>query len=232
MIGPGHISSRKPNQDAWSSFHHSFCDGIVVSDGLGSKDFSHLGSVAACMAVERAVFSIWTDECDSVDEDFLDNIRDYWLDHVGGLEPRSAAATCLFAMVYGSMTWIGQLGDGCAAAIRKDGRVAVLSDDKSGSFSNMTESLSANVSADRWRLACIPEEQVSALVLCTDGISDDIVGLDKLQGFMKGFAESSAGVASVVAAREARDMLEHWPTPKHTDDKTIACLLKKEMEHE
>ena len=53
-----------------------------------------------------------------------------------------------------------------------------------------------------------------------------------MKGFIKGFAESSAEMATIVAAREAKDMLENWPTPKHTDDKTIACLLRKEAEDE
>ena len=232
VIGPGHIVSKKPNQDAWGSFHHPYCDGIVVSDGLGSKEFSHHGSSAACLAVEHAVFSMWLDECDSLDEDFLENVKNYWIDYLEGLEPRTAAATCLFAIVYESKAWIGQLGDGCAAVVRTDGRVSVLTDDKSGSFSNMTDSLATNASADKWRLFCVPEEEVAALVLCTDGVSDDIVGLDNLKGFIKGFAESSAEMATIVAAREAKDMLENWPTPKHADDKTIACLLRKEAEDE
>ena len=232
VIGPGHLTSRTPNQDSWSSFHHSFCDGIAVSDGLGSKDYSHFGSAAACMAVERAVFGMWANECEAPDEDFLDDIRDRWLEHIAPLEPRSAAATCLFGFVYDSMAWIGLLGDGCAAAVRADGRVTILTDDKTGSFSNMTESLSSTVSADKWKLACIPESECEAIVLCSDGVSDDIVGTDNLRGFMRGFAESSAEMATISAAKSATEMLENWPTPKHTDDKTIACLLKKEVEDE
>lgn len=184
------------------------------------------------MAVERAVFSMWTNECDAPDEDFLDDIRDCWIEHIAPLEPRSAAATCLFGIIFDSMVWIGLLGDGCAAAIRDDGRVAILTDDKTGSFSNMTESLSATVPADKWKLACVPENECVAVVLCTDGVSDDIEGADNLRGFMKGFVESSYEMATVSATKAATDMLENWPTPKHTDDKTIACLLKKEAEDE
>lgn len=232
VIGPGHISTRMPNQDSWSSFHHSFCDGIVVSDGLGSKDFSHFGSTAACMAVERAVFSMWTNERDAPDEDFLNDIKDCWLKHIAPLEARSAAATCLFGIIFESMVWIGLLGDGCAAIIRDDGRVAILTDDKTSSFSNMTESLSATAPADKWKLACVLESECIAVVLCTDGVSDDIEGAENLCGFIKGFIEVSSKLATVSAAKAATDMLENWPTPKHTDDKTIACLLKREVEDE
>ncbi|MBR0404552.1 MAG: protein phosphatase 2C domain-containing protein [Eggerthellaceae bacterium] len=232
VIGPGHLSTRTPNQDSWSAFHRSFCDGIVVSDGVGSKGFSHFGSAAACMAVERAAFSMWINESDALDEDFLDDVRDYWIEHIAPLEPRSAAATCLFGIIFNSMVWIGLLGDGCAAVIRKDGRVTILSDDKTGSFSNVAEPLSATVSADKWKLACIPESECEAVVLCTDGVSDDIVGDDNLRGFLKGFVESSSEMATISATKAATEMLENWPTPKHTDDKTIACLLKNEVEDE
>lgn len=229
VIGPGHITTGKPNQDSWSAFRRSFCEGIVVSDGLGSKDYSHFGSSAACFAVERAAFGMWVDESEGPDGDFLDNVRDYWLEYIEPLEPRSAAATCLFALIYNSKVWLGMLGDGCAAAVKNDGSVVYLSDDKTGSFSNMTESLSASVSPDKWRLICLEEDECQALVLCTDGVSDDIVGGENLRGFIKGFAESKLDMATIAASRETKDMLENWPTPKHTDDKTIACLLRKEL---
>lgn len=228
VIGPGHIAAGKPNQDSWGSFSYGFCTGIAVSDGLGSKDYSQFGSAAACAAIERAAFRMWIEGDDAPDETFLDNVRDYWLERIAPLEPRSAAATCLFGIVFNSTVWIGQLGDGCAAIVRKDGKVTILSDNKADSFSNITDSLTANVTANKWRITCVPESECSAIVLCTDGVSDDIEGQNNLEGFVKGFASFSAGLATAAAAREARAMLDNWPTPKHTDDKTIACLLRKE----
>jgi hypothetical protein len=52
--GLSHIAEGLPNQDAWAKFHHVWGDGIVVSDGVGSKPFSSFGSHAACLAVEFA----------------------------------------------------------------------------------------------------------------------------------------------------------------------------------
>ena len=56
--------------------------------------------------------------------------------------------------------------------------------------------------------------------------------LEPLREFVKSFAAYSSERATVVAAREAREMIENWPTPKHTDDKTIVCLITKESEDE
>jgi len=52
--GPGHVATCEPNQDAWTSFHRVWGDGIVVSDGVGSKPFANVGSDAACFAVKHA----------------------------------------------------------------------------------------------------------------------------------------------------------------------------------
>ena len=229
MIGPGHVALGKPNQDCWSSFHRSFCDGIVVSDGLGSKAHSHIGSAAACAAVERATFSAWLDDEESIDEGFLEKVGNYWLEGIAPFESKNASATCLFAISYRGLLWLGMLGDGAAAAVKSNGDVILLEDDKSTSFSNLTDSLSGAASTDNWRLACVPEDECFAAVLCTDGISDDIVGQDNMRNFMKSFAQTASSMSLIWAAKEAKEMLEEWPTPKHTDDKTIACLLRREL---
>ncbi len=57
VLGPSHITEGLPNQDAWMSFHHTWGDGIVVSDGVGSKPFSNFGSDAGCLAVGCAALA-------------------------------------------------------------------------------------------------------------------------------------------------------------------------------
>ncbi|WP_261429899.1 PP2C family serine/threonine-protein phosphatase [Xiamenia xianingshaonis] len=230
VIGPGHVRAQMPNQDAWCSFNHSYCKGIAVSDGLGSKQFSHYGSAAACMSVERAVYETWIDDNESIDEDFLERIKGYWLDYIRPLSPKTAAATCIFGIVYQSKVWIGLLGDGCAAMVKNSGEVVLITDNKAGSFSNMTEALSPNTRSDDWKFAYSPEDSCSAVVLCTDGISDDMPDEETLKSFVREFSKSQLDSSAVFSAREARRMLEDWPTPKHTDDKTIACLLRKGAE--
>jgi hypothetical protein len=60
-------------------------------------------------------------------------------------------------------------------------------------------------------------------------VSDDLEDID---GFVKGFLEAHRGLAAESANRDVREMLENWPTPKHSDDKTIACLFRQEMADE
>ena len=227
--GPGHIATGTPNQDAWSSFHHIWGDGIVISDGVGSKALSNFGSDAACRAVEYAALA-FGDQTE-INSDFLFNrIRENWLSLIVPLEPRDCSATCLFAFRLGDgAIHLGMLGDGLVAAVKSDGSVVSLSEDKSLGFSNITMALSPNVSAKDWRYLSLLEEDCLAILLCTDGVADD---LDNVDGFVKGVIDAHCPLAAVSANQHIRKMLENWPTPKHSDDKTIACLCREGITHE
>jgi serine/threonine protein phosphatase PrpC len=223
--GPGHVATGRPNQDAWASFHHSWGDGIVVSDGLGSKSFAELGSKAACLAVAYAVNAYINHN--EADHDFLfDCIRTHWLSLVSPLEPDDCAATCLFACRLGDDSiHLGRLGDGLVAAVTANGSVVHLSDERSHGFSNITVALSLNASAKDWRYLSLPEEHCAAVLLCTDGVADDLENVD---GFVTAFIEAHRALPVVRANRYVNEMLENWPTPKHSDDKTIACLCRED----
>ena len=229
VIGLGHVAAGTSNQDAWASFHRVWGDGIVVSDGLGSKPFSDFGSRAACLAVARAVHDYSGNP--NVDRAMLaDRIKSKWISFLAPLAPRDCAATCLFAFrMNDGVIRMGMLGDGLAAVVKADGSVASLSDDKSEGFSNITAALSPDVTAKDWLWLSIPEEDCQSIVLCTDGVADDLFDVT---GFIKEFCGAHWGLSSVSAARRIREALEKWPTLKHTDDKTIACLFREEVADE
>ena len=117
---------------------------------------------------------------------------------------------------------MGLLGDGCAAAVKQDGTVKSLTDDKTAGFSNMTNALTPATSEDQWSLLEVPESECEAIVLCTDGVSDDLEDID---GFVAGFvaAHRGLGPSDGISSGAAR-CSKSWPVPKHSDDKTIACL--------
>jgi hypothetical protein len=229
VIGPGHVTTGKPNQDAWAAFHYTWGDGIIVSDGLGSKPFSDFGSHAACLAVACAVHAC-RGRTGKGHAFLSDRIKWKWLSLIAPLESRDCAATCLFAFRMGDGVFrMGMLGDGLAAAVKTDGSVVSLSDDKTESFSNITAALSPNVTEKEWRWLSIPEDDCKSIVLCTDGVADDLKDTD---GFVKEFAGAHRDLSSVSAARRTREVLGNWPTPKHSDDKTIACLFREEVADE
>lgn len=227
VIGPAHIATGKCNQDAWASFHHMWGDGIAVSDGVGSKALSDFGSRASCRAVETAVRRLTVARAAGLEPSLLDDIRDEWLRGIAPIDPREASATCLFAFRLGDgIVRIGLLGDGCAAAVDRHGTVKSLSEDKTGGFSNMTKALSPATTKDQWTLLDVPESECEAVVLCTDGVSDD---LEDLAGFVAGFVNANRGIARLIASARTRHMLDMWPVPSHSDDKTLACLRRQEF---
>ncbi|MCQ4292106.1 MULTISPECIES: PP2C family serine/threonine-protein phosphatase [Stutzerimonas] len=223
--GPAHLAAGTPNQDAWTASHRSWGDAIVVSDGLGSKPYSSFGSKAACQAVAQACRS----RAGAASASLLQRITSNWLSLVAPLEPRDCAATCLFAFRAGNgVIHLGMLGDGLVAAIRSDGSVMTLTDDKSQGFSNITSALSQRVSERHWQITSLPERDCLAILLCSDGVADD---LEDIPGFVTGVIEAHRSLAAVTASQRLQAMLEHWPTPKHSDDKTIACLCREEISH-
>jgi len=229
VIGPGHIATCKPNQDAWVAFHHIWGDGIVVADGLGSKQFSNFGSHAACLAVACTVYAC-NGKIEKNNAFLSEQIKNNWLSLIAPLEPRDCATTCLFAFrMDNGLFRIGMLGDGLATVVKTDGSVVSLSDDKTNGFSNITTALSPNTTEKDWRWLSIPENDCKSIVLCSDGVADDLKDTD---GFVKEFTSTHCDLSSVSAGRRTRNILEKWPTPKHTDDKTIACLFREEATDE
>lgn len=229
VIGPGHINSGISNQDAWLSVQYEWGDIITVADGVGSKKFSDFGSRCACLAVARAIYDYREDV--KLDQNKIANtIKDKWLSLISPLDPRDCASTCLLAFRSNKgFVTIGILGDGLAAAVKVDGSVESLSDDKLEGFSNITIALSPNVNPHDWRWLSIPEIECQSIFLCTDGVSDDLLDTD---GFVKTFFDAYRDFSSVSGARRLRKVLTEWPTPKHTDDKTIACLLREDISDE
>lgn len=228
VIGPAHVAASKPNQDAWASFHCVWGDCIAASDGLGSKPFSNIGSHAACRAVGK-VFHACRQQAKVDDGFFSHEITTNWLTRIAPLRASDCAATCLFAIQQGDgMFRMAMLGDGLIATLKTNGSVVSLTEDKSQGFSNVTKALSSEKSTQDWQHLTLQETECDAILLCTDGVSDDLEDLD---GFVKGFVQGHRNLAAISANRHSRAMLEHWPTPKHSDDKTIVCLCREESPH-
>ena len=189
-----------------------------------SKALSDFGSKAACKAVETAARRFANAQATGSHSNLLEDIRSGWIEAIAPLDPKDAYATCIFAFRLGDgIVRMGLLGDGCAAAVKRDGTVESLTDDKTASFSNMTNALTPATSEDQWSLLDVSEPECEAIVLCTDGVSDD---LEDIEGFVAGFVAAHRALARATASRQARHMLEEWPVPKHSDDKTLPCLLR------
>lgn len=226
-IGPAHVESGVPNQDYWSSFHNAWGDGIVISDGLGSNSNSDVGSRAACRSFKVAALKMLRGAPGFSPVRFHGMIKELWEVSVECLGTQTCGATCTYAIrIPEGVIEIGSLGDGCAAVVTENGRVISLSEDKSDSFSNLTLGLASRTQTTDWKTLRLPENECRAVLLCTDGVSDDI---DDIEGFALDFIDAHSSLARVAASRRTHEILERWPVPKHRDDKTIVCLSRREV---
>ncbi len=226
VIGPLHVKAGIPNQDSWMARRYKWGNVVVVSDGLGSKPHSDHGSKAACLAVFDAAKSFQNNpDADIVD--ILRLIHANWLVKIAQYSSSDCSATCLFAIQIGGMINLGRLGDGMIAALGKtEDNHFLLSEDKQDSFSNYTNSLQQDFKPNQWETKTIDNTAYNAVVLCTDGISDDLLP-EKQINFAQELCSTYANLKQKERRKDIKRWLNEWPVPGHSDDKTIACLFKK-----
>lgn len=222
--GPLHVREALLNQDAWLKAEGSFGTLVVVCDGLGSRPESHIGSRAACQATREAVIR-WSKTKDAPLPLLVRLIELCWHLRISPRAPDEVATTCLFAAQLYSGRWIvGGLGDGLlATATGEDWNCHIGSRDQ-GAFANETDALGARVFSKNWTLHELPPSSKPRFtVLATDGVSDDLLA-GKAEAFCRWFCQNFGPMAPASRWRAIRKSLRDWPTPKHSDDKTIAIL--------
>ena len=226
VIGPLHVKTGLPNQDFWMARRYKWGNVVVVSDGLGSKVHSDHGARAACLAVFDAARS-YRHNPDAHIVDVLRLIHANWLIKIAPFSPSDCAATCLFVIEDKDMITLGSLGDGMIAALGKTkDHHLIISDNKQGSFSNYTRCLQAEFHPDHWQISKIESMAYHGVVLCSDGISDDLLA-ERQMPFVQELYSTYADMTPAVRTRDLKRWLTEWPVPGHSDDKTIACLFKK-----
>lgn len=222
--GPLHTQQKRPNEDAWLGCAGSFGRLIVVCDGLGSRRQAHRGSQMGCMAVREAV-RLWSKTEEAPIQSLLWLIEVVWRIRVAPSLPEECATTCLFALRQPSRRWIiGGLGDGLGLIKQGPHTAVPVTGRHTDNFANQTDGLGCPHSINDWVVETIsPSNEETTVVLCTDGIADDLVEerFDDFATWLMGtFADLPPSKRWHALSREIR----HWPTPGHQDDKTLAIL--------
>lgn len=224
VIGPLHTKIGIPNQDCFDTKQFSFGNVVVVADGLGSKKHSDIGSRLMCKSVlESCVeFAYMTEQNIP---DLLKLIHTHWMKKVPTNSYKEYESTCLFALVIDSSLIVAQLGDGMIVAKSIDQKSAVvLLDSKEDSFSNITNCIHQSFNLSDWKVESFDNFDLEYLILCTDGISDDILKGSEVD-FINDLTSEYKDMSVQDINKDIKRWLNEWPVPKHTDDKTIAGLL-------
>lgn len=225
-IGPGHLRSGLPNQDAWLLRRMPWGEVAVVADGLGSRAMAHHGARAACRAVLQAAAGHRSSGAVQP-QPLLTALHAAWLAALWPHAVRECATTCVLALRIGPVLLLAQLGDGMAVACGRPGKPSFLLQTGLSDFGNVTDCLHERHVPQDWHVACLEAADFSGLVLCTDGIAADLVDGGET-AFAADLVASSHACGARVQRRRARRWLKEWPVAGHTDDKTIVCMMAPE----
>lgn len=209
------------NQDNYYSgtFKNGYV--MVVSDGLGSKRNSQIGSKMVCESVLMVLDSPDSNELINCKEKLIAAIHKKWLSCLKNYNISECYATVLFCIVTAEKIIAARLGDGFLA-FATDEQSIVLFDKKEEYFANETDCMEEELNYSLWEFFEIRNESFIGAIACTDGIG--ICPLDE-QGyisFSKEFIEEYSGKELNDITEDIGGWLCGWTG---NDDKTIAFLL-------
>lgn len=222
--GPGHVRWELPNQDAWRILTEAGAEVLVVSDGMGSYRYAREGACACCLSVARAS-TLWAQAPAAAPEPFLRLVHALWLFLIQPHSPEDCHCTCLMAVRRQEEFFLAQLGDGMVCVCGPDGNILPFGLPEK-EFSNVTEGLGRNFSLSPWKWTSIPVGDVSGILLATDGVADDL--REEYAGsFAGGILDAALADGPEAVEKELAHILEDWPVPGHSDDKTIAGIFRR-----
>lgn len=221
VIGPAHRQEGMPNQDALGVFGVRRGWSIVVCDGLGSRQLSHVGSKKAVQLVRNCIRNGNHTSANTIGQ----LVRRAWLGHFAD-HYRDYETTCLWAHVNAhGQGRAAQTGDGLAL-MRTRGRFQVITGQRQG-FGNQTTTL-AQAEESLWESRefelALPGDGV---LLMTDGISDDLIP-EQLEPFFDAIYRQLARTNRRRMRTWLTGELHNWSTPRHGDDKSIAGIFRTE----
>lgn len=221
--GAMHVKLGIPCQDAWFSCHAHWGDLVVVCDGMGSCREAQRGAQAACRAVVTAArkFAV---QGNARPLDFLELLHAQWCFFLLPFTPRDCRTTCLFALRSRGEMLFAQLGDGMLVAC-SNGKANQVFPGNDKDFANVTTGLGERFLPEQWQFRSLPESEVDAVLLTTDGLADDIE-----EDMKEEFALDILAEARMMCAHSRivwlQELLDSWPITGPSDDKTIACLYR------
>jgi serine/threonine protein phosphatase PrpC len=215
-IGPLHVKENIPNQDSYIVRKYSWGIVGVVCDGLGSKKYSHIGSKALVKAVTKTAH-LFNFEKDLILFEPL--LKSLWDIYIFPYSHNDTATTLLFTIIKDNKVYTGRVGDGAIVLL---GDKDVVVDEDKDMFTNFTTPFGRDLKIE-WEV--YNEEDIDSIVLCSDGISEDIKN-DSLLPFFNNYVETYKNKLPNKRNYEIKQWLKQWPVKGHTDDKTIVTLFK------
>lgn len=221
VTGSSHIKHNLPNQDYAMYYKDNSMAVAVLSDGLGSCKYSHIGSQAVCKAV---IESIGIGKGLNNIDDLVVNIYDSFINNIKPYSLKDCLATCLFVVEYNGELLIFRLGDGLILAADKSKTISVY-DKKDDTFLNITNNISDILNKEKIEVIRISSEEVYAVLLCSDGISEDIEK-EKYADFLEEFYTYFYNMEKNKREEELNKLFSSWQA-QNSDDITLICMFRE-----
>ena len=194
---------------------------MVVSDGMGSKALSHLGSKCICECVYDVV-SNYAFDLDVISfKDIIYACHEEWKKRLSDFDIKQCYATLLVAVIRKKTIKAARLGDGFLA-IYADGKVTCLYDKKENYFANETDCLKENLDREKIEIVKIEYSKYQGAVSCTDGVEIGTMQEKDIIGFTQEFVDEYSNKEKEDVIEEIESWLEDWPG---MDDKTLVFVM-------
>ena len=221
-----HESSNIPNQDAYSVKKYKFGTVLVVSDGLGSKKNSDLGSKAVGKAVDKAV-QIWNEYSKKDIKLLVPLIVSIWSMEIYPYSQKDCGATCLFAIITkNGHVYLGQLGDGCIY-VSIENKLQLIRE-KEDDFTNLTVCMGGFSSYSDWSLKDFNVgNRPFGIVMMTDGVSETIID-EKKEDFINLLFKRLSECGTLQERNNLTSkILSEWNQASAGDDRTLICYRRR-----
>lgn len=196
---------------------------VALSDGLGSKKTSQIGSKAICESVVEEAAALKQGLADISPDEFIKNIHIRWLEKLNPHLIEECYATLLTVVFYCGRLLALRLGDGFIG-IWSDNGVRVLFDRKETHFVNETDCLAESISIERFECAEYKISKLNGGVMCSDGIAIGEMQENELKSFTKDFIEGYDSMCPEEIDRDIQAWVKDW---QGSDDKTLAYFISE-----
>lgn len=217
-------SYHNKNQDCYACRDIGNAYIVVVSDGLGSKELSELGSEALCKSACDILLEFQEEIVDMSPELFARLVHEKWLYKLRERQISDCYATMLIFLVLPEKIIGVRLGDGFVA-FWADDEVRVLYDQKEDYFANETDCLTENLAEEKIQCIEVPYRKFYGGILCSDGVGIGNMTEDEIKKFTVDFIKEYRTYTEEDLLKEIDGWLKDWPG---TDDKTLAFALVEE----
>jgi hypothetical protein len=245
QIGKKHIEMGTVCQDSVEVYHANGLIAISVSDGAGSRKFSHLGSQFITKLMIKMIPETFHEWLNLIAEDRFADFFDVWIarhinDEVSRLnKERDAddfltkedlASTLVFYAERDNKAFLIHVGDGVIIGLNKEYRMEILSYPENGEFSNVTFFVTSPQNQDHIRTKIIDPQDFFSVFCMTDGAED--IYLDKMnRKVIKGlyYVVIDAIKRQDAFFNDFKRFLAEETSPIIEDDIGMGLLVKNEM---